>query len=123
MKKILLPLITIVLVAAGCTTKDLNVESKTSITTSYLYSTPEGLSRAAVGLYPKDRAIANQGESPEYAVLMFDYCTDLMIFRAGTAAGMARLDTPNSSTDVFKSIWNKYYSIIGKANEIIYYAE
>ncbi len=34
MKKILLPLITIVLVAAGCTTKDLNVESKTSITTS-----------------------------------------------------------------------------------------
>lgn len=123
MKKILLPLITIVLVAEGCTTKDLNVESKTSITTSYLYSTPEGLSRAAVGLYPKDRAIANQGESPEYAVLMFDYCTDLMIFRAGTAAGMARLDTPNSSTDVFKSIWNKYYSIIGKANEIIYYAE
>lgn len=123
MKKILLPIIALGVVAVSCTTKDLEVESRTSITTSYLYSTPEGLSRAAVGLYPKDRAIANTGECEEYTVLMFDYCTDLMVFRAGSAAGMARLDTPNSSTDIFKSIWNRYYSIIGKANEIIYYAE
>ena len=126
MKKILLPLIALGLVAAGCTTKDLTVESKTSITSSYLYSTPEGLSRAVVGLYPKDRAIATTGGgdgSEQYAVLMFDYCTDLMIFRAGTAAGFARLDSPNSSSSLFEEIWNRYYSIIGKANEIIYYAE
>lgn len=127
MKKIFTIIPTAILCISGiitsCTTKDLDVESKTSITSQFLYSTAEGLSRAAVGLYPKDRAIANQTEGEEYAVLMFDYSTDLMVFRAGSAAGMARLDTPNPTTAIFKSIWNRYYSIIGKANEIISAAE
>ena len=108
--------------ASSCTTDDLMVESQTSITSQFIYSTPEGLSRAVVGLYPKDRSVAT-GEAAEYCVLMMDYCTDLMIFRGGTAAGMARLDSPKADTDIFETLWNQWYQIIGKANEIIYYAE
>ena len=110
--------------ASSCTTDDLMVESQTSITSQFIYSTPEGLSRAVVGLYPKDRSMAtNSTESGNYAVMMMDYCTDIMIFRAGTQAGMARLDSPKSDTGIFEELWNQWYQIIGKANEIIYHAE
>lgn len=125
MKKILtysIAMLALALGASSCTTDDLMVESQTSITTQFVYSTPEGLSRAVVGLYPKDRSMAT-AEAPEYCVLMMDYCTDLMVFRGGTAAGMARLDTPTSTTGTFETLWNQWYQIIGKANEIIYHAE
>ena len=37
----------------------LNPESKTDITYNYLISTPDGLSRAVIGLYNMERQIAN----------------------------------------------------------------
>lgn len=126
MKKIyyIAPLAMLLLSLASCTEKDLIVESKTSITSNYLYSTPEGLGRAVAALYAKDRQIVTGGsEGDRFSVLMLDYCTDLMIFRGGTAAGFARLDSPTASTSTFSGIWNHFYSIIGKANEIIHYGE
>lgn len=125
MKKILtysIAMLALALGASSCTTDDLMVESQTSITTQFVYSTPEGLSRAVVGLYPKDRSIAT-GEAETYSALMMDYCTDLMVFRGGTAAGFARLDSPTAATGIIESFWNQLYQIIGKANEIIYHAE
>src|SRR5690606_19746712 len=100
----------------------LDVESKTSVTSSYLFSTPDGLSRAVVGLYVKDRSIAT-GTADEFIVVTMDYSTDLMVFRGGTAAGLARLDTHTPSTGLFANYWANYYQIIGKANEIITAAE
>lgn len=100
----------------------LDVESKTAVTSSYLLSTPDGLSRAVVGLYVKDRSIVT-GDASEFVVVSMDYSTDLMVFRGGTAAGLARLDTNTPSTDLFADFWARYYQIIGKANEIIAAAE
>ena len=102
----------------------LELESQTSITNSWLYETPEGLSRAVTGLYDMDRKCAeNPGEASDlYAVQMFDYCTDLMVFRAGTNAAMARL-TYTPSQGILNSFWTHHYGVIGKANEIIAAAE
>ena len=110
--------------ASSCTTDDLMVESQTSITSQFLYNTPEGLSRAVVGLYKKDRScVINQDEGGDYEHLMMDFQTDLMAYRAGNAAAMFRLNSAKSSTDKFKTVWERWYQIIGKANEVIYYAK
>ena len=106
------------LVGTGCKGL-LDVESQTSPTTDFLFTSPEGLSKAIIGLYPKDRTIANDSESELYAVLMFDYCTDLMVFRGGTAATFARLDNFKTSLAQFGTYWKQLYQIIGKSNEII----
>lgn len=102
----------------------LELESKTSITNSWLYETPEGLSRAVVGLYDMDRKTAERPGDGEdiYAAQMFDYCTDLLVFRAGTNAALQRL-TYNPSQGIFNSFWSHYYGLIGKANEVIAAAE
>ena len=101
----------------------LNPESKTDITYNYLISTPDGLSRAVIGLYNMERQIANGDGGNLYVVNMCDYNTDIMVFRAGTSAAIARLNTllPNNSD--IESFWTHHYSIIGKANEIIVSAE
>lgn len=117
--KIFLAIIaTLSLVGTGCS-KVLDVESQTKPTTEFLFNSPEGLSKAIIGLYPKDRTIANDNEAELYAVLMFDYCTDLMVFRGGTAATFARLDNFKTSLAQFGNYWKQLYQIIGKANEII----
>lgn len=102
----------------------LELESETSITNSWLYETPEGLSRAVVGLYDMDRKVAENPSEAEdlYAVQMFDYCTDLMVFRSGTNAAMARL-TYLPSQPILNKFWTHHYGVIGKANEIIEAAE
>ncbi len=119
--------ITVLAVAAMATLSAcddfLNPESKTDITYNYLITTPDGLSRAVVGLYKMERDLVKENESSLYAVNMCDYSTDLMVFRAGTSAALARLNTllPNNS-DVEK-FWTHHYAIIGKANEVIASAE
>ena len=80
----------------------LNPESKTNITVDYLTNSPDGLNRAAIGLYALDREIAkgadNGGSGNLYVVSMCDYTTDLMAFRAGTSTAIAKLENfmPNS---------------------------
>lgn len=105
----------------------LNPESKTNITVDYLTNSPDGLNRAAIGLYALDREIAkgadNGGSGNLYVVSMCDYTTDLMAFRAGTSTAIAKLENfmPNNS-DV-EAFWQQHYFIIGKANEVIAGAE
>ena len=101
----------------------LNVESKTNITTDYLTNSPDGLYRATIGLYNLERELAKGDGSNLYVVTMCDYTTDLMVYRGGTSAAIARLSTllPNNA-DV-ESFWQHHYFVIGKANEIITGAE
>ena len=90
----------------------LNPESKTDITYNYLISTPDGLSRAVIGLYNMERQIANGDGGNLYVVNMCDYNTDIMVFRAGTSAAIARLNTllPNNSD--IESFWTDRKSVV-----------
>ena len=100
----------------------LELESATDITSNWLYESPEGLSHAVVGLYNRERSLSKGTDNDHNAfiVLMCDYSTDLLVFRGGTEASSARLDnTLTASRKVFSEVWDHYYNIIGKANEII----
>ena len=101
----------------------LQEESKTSVTSNWLVSTPDGLNRMAVALYDEDRSLIRNGEGDLFAALMMDSSTDLLLFRSGNAAALCRLTNLNASNNFFQTVWTHYYGIIGKANEIIYYAE
>lgn len=115
-------LVTAFIAFISCNDK-LDLESKTSVTYDYLMSTPDGLSRAVVGLYDMDRDITSGNESNLFVVTMCDYNTDIMVFRAGTSASLARLTTVLPNDPNFESFWTHHYNIIGKANEIIANAE
>lgn len=101
----------------------LNPDSKTNITYNYLISTPDGLSRAVIGLYKMERDLAKENEGSLYVVNMCDYSTDLMVYRGGTAAALARLNNLLPNNSEVEKFWTHYYSIIGKANEVIISAE
>lgn len=101
----------------------LNIESKTDITSNYLSSTPEGLSRAVIGLYNLERGFTDGDESNLYVATMCDYSTDISVYRGGTSAALARLNTLLPNNPDVEKFWQHYYFIIGKANEIIAGAE
>lgn len=103
----------------GCSGDLLYVTSRTAPTSDFLYTSAEGLQKAVIGLYAKDRSLVTSNEAELYAVTMMDYCTDLMVFRGGTAATFARLDNFKTSTNQFNDYWKMHYTIIGKANEMI----
>ena len=48
----------------------LNPESKTNITIDYLTNSPDGLNRAAIGLYALDREIAKGADNVEAVICM-----------------------------------------------------
>lgn len=98
----------------------LELESKTDVTSAWLYSSPEGLELATVALYSLDRNIAAaNGESVNYAVQMLDFNTDLMVQRQGTADAIWKLQGFDATNSVVSGTWDHWYRIIGKANEII----
>ena len=104
----------------------LNLESETRVTSNYLYSSKEGLQRAIAGLYvyERDNFALSEGENPIlYLVQMMDYDTDILFFRAGNCADIARLNTMTSASEGVEAYWKEHYGIIGKANEIISSAE
>jgi len=124
MKKILFIMTAVAaLMSASCSPEILNTESNTSISSSYLSTSKEGLEMAVVGLYALDRYVYTHNYNYTYIITMCDYCTDLMIFRGGTAAGAARLDSQTAATDWIERYWTDAYAVIGKANEIIAAAE
>lgn len=117
---------TAVILAAGVLsscTQLLKEESKTAITSDWLVSTPEGLDRVVIALYDKDRSIVTSSEGDLFGSLMMDAGTDLLLYRGGGGAALARLSGLNSSNGNFKTVWSYYYQMIGKANEVIYNAE
>lgn len=105
----------------------LNLESKTSVTNNYLFTTPEGLNAATTGLYSLARELSggiDDNESNLYIVTMCDYNTDLMTLRGGVSTAIGRLNTSfTPSVGDVNTYWKHHYGIIGKANEIIASAE
>ena len=119
-------LIAAVLLSAGILsscTKMLQEESKTEVTSSWLVTTPDGLDRMVIALYDQDRSIIRDGEGDLFASLMMDSGTDILLYRSGSGAALARLSGLNASNENFRKVWERYYQIIGKANEVIYHAE
>lgn len=98
-------------------------ESKTSVTSNWLVSTPDGLDRMVIALYDKDRSLVRDGEGDLFASLMMDSSTDLLLYNSGSGAALARLSGLNASKQEFRKVWRHHYEIIGKANEVIWYAE
>ena len=116
--KLLLGIALAALAAVSC--KDaLYPECQTSPTTSYLFTSAEGLQKAAVGLYALDRALVNSNEGALFCVIMMDFSTDLMVNRTGTSNALANLDNVSSATSEFGNYWKTYYALSGRANEII----
>ena len=105
--------------------KMLQEESRTSITANWLKTTPEGLDKMVIALYERDRDRVRDfgGEGTFYQVMQLDCCTDIMLFHSGSAAQYARLSGATPSSTYFKQFWSHYYSLIGKANEVIDAAE
>lgn len=100
----------------------LKLESETSVTNNYLYTSKDGLQRAIAGLYVNERdMVANDSDESTiiYLLQTFDFSTDILLFRAGNCASVARLNTLNADSDVVEDFWKHHYTLIGKANEII----
>jgi hypothetical protein len=112
----------------GCT--DFLIEkNETDLNTDFVYNTPEGIGFAVVALYSKERNLSGEGNAegslPASTLLSGD---DITFTRAGESTGEwqgpawyepSKLNSNNGDVEGF---WKYNYNIIGKANEIIFYA-
>ena len=123
MKKIflILAIIATYIILPSCTDM-LEEDNKVKVSSSYVYSTPDGLRRASIALYNIERTILQVSNAGLFAALMFDAPSDLMICRTGDGVEFFRTNYLSSSTLIL-SYWTNRYDIIGKANEIIFNAE
>lgn len=104
-----------------CSCEDfLTEESKSSTTVDYLQSTPEGLLNECIALYNVDRSMIPNSESTVYSVLI-DRGTDIDVFRGGGGATFFRYNDIQPTNGEVAYVWQFYYNIIGKTNEIIKY--
>ncbi|MBO9151343.1 RagB/SusD family nutrient uptake outer membrane protein [Chitinophaga sp. GCM10012297] len=125
MRKICNLMIFAVLFFTGCKDQLLE-ESKTNLTLVELYSTPQGLQKAMTGLYileqrgPRDGAWWDGAE-----VLSIIGGTDITVANGGPGNGYRTYDPieMQNGGGVAATIWKYHYSVIGKANEIIFYGE
>ena len=113
---------------AGCA-KFLDENNKTDLNTDFIYNTPEGIGFAVTALYTIERNISDfgNGEGSLIAATLMGG-DDLTFTRAGESSGEwsgsswydpTKLNSANKDTEGY---WNYNYRIIGKANEIIFYA-
>jgi hypothetical protein len=112
----------VILLGLGSCSRYLNLEDETSVTNSYLYANSDGIQRAVVGLYGLERYYFVLGGGDvvyPYLVQMLDYDTDIIFFRAGSGADIARLDNMSPTSGYVNFLWSACYQVIGKANEII----
>ncbi len=120
----------IYLILAGLTlfncTGYLDEESKTTLTVDALYSTAEGIEKAVTVLYvieqrgPRDGAWWDGAE-----MLSIIGGTDITLMNGGPANGYRTYDPieMQNGEGVATNIWKYHYTVIAKANEIIYYGE
>lgn len=107
----------------------LDEKNETDLNTDFIYNTPEGIGFAVTALYTIERDLANYGNSeqslPASSLLGGD---DITFTRAGESSGewqgpawydQTKLNSANKDVEGF---WNYNYKLIGKANEIIFYA-
>ncbi|OYU84524.1 MAG: hypothetical protein CFE24_06450 [Flavobacterium sp. BFFFF2] len=112
----------------GCT-HFLDENSPTDLNNDFIYKTPEGLQFAVVAMYNFQRDMANfgagEGSLPANSLIGGD---DITFTRAGESlgdwAGCTKYD-PNYLNSLNKDVegyWNYNYKLVGRANEIAFYA-
>lgn len=118
----------VAIVSFGCS-DFLDEKNETDLNTDFIYNTPEGIGFAVTALYSIQRDIANYGASEQSlqasSLIGGD---DITFTRAGESlgewTGPAWYDPTklNSANKDAEGYWIYNYKIIGKANEIIFYA-
>ena len=123
MKKIIINfwIISMIFTGAGC--EDfLYEEHEVRPTTEFIFTTAEGLNRAVTALYSYHRRIIMEGESAHWVGA--DLGTDIILYRGGTASALGTYSTSlTASLTHCEFYWNHFYYIIGRANEVVYYAK
>lgn len=107
----------------------LEEKNETDLNTDFVYNTPEGIGFAVVALYSKERDLSIAG-NPENSLAVSTLLSgdDITFTRAGESSGEwqgpAYYDPTflNSDNGDVEGFWKYNYNIIGKANEIIFYA-
>ena len=94
----------------------------------FLYSTPEGLESAVVGLYNLNRSYIERGAgNNDHRALIIQAKSDLTAGRAGEVALYARLgwgrDLSTGGLGGYSHYWRNYYRVIDRSNAIIAAAE
>ena len=115
-------------VSFGCS-DFLEEKNETDLNADFIYNTPEGIGFAVTALYSIQRDLANYGASEQSlqasSLIGGD---DITFTRAGESLGEwigpawydpTKLNSANKDAEGY---WLYNYKIIGKANEIIYYA-
>jgi hypothetical protein len=116
------------LVLCGCS-KFLDEKNQTDLNTDFIYKTPEGIGFAVTALYTIERNVSDFGNG-EGSLLTSSLLggDDITFTRAGESSGEwsgpswydpTKLNSANKDTEGY---WNYNYKIIGKTNEIIFYA-
>ena len=100
--------------------------SETSV--DFLYSTPEGLENAVVGLYNLNRSYIERGAgNNDHRALIIQAKSDLTTGRAGEVALYARLgwgrDLSTGGLGGYSHYWRNYYRVIDRCNAVIQAAE
>ncbi len=109
---------------SGCT--DFLIEENPSeVTTEFLYNTEDGLQAAVTGLYNLERAMVDDNESSDFAVVAGDCGTDIDFMRAALNQCVARYrpDLSFPTQGVVSNWWKKEYRLIERTNNIITYGE
>lgn len=106
----------------------LDEEHETQITVDAIYSNPEALSKASVGLYYLHRRIVRDPGLNNSSEMFVGFLrgTDIEISRNGTTGSTAfgyYRPVELNTYRYHQRYWDIYYNIIGKANEIVFYGE
>ena len=94
----------------------------------FLYSTPEGLESAVVGLYDLNRAYIERGAgNNDHRALIVQAKSDLVAGRTGEIALYARLgwgaDLSSGGLGGYSHYWRNYYRVVDRCNAVIAAAE
>ena len=122
------PLLLLLLLTVSACEDFLADELLSETSADFLYSTPEGLENAVVGLYTLNRAyIERDAGNNDHRALIIQAKSDLTAGRAGEVALYARLgwgaDLSTGGLGGYSHYWRNYYRVVDRCNAVIAAAE
>ncbi len=116
-----------ILIQLSCSKEFLDETAYTDVTLDYIYTTPEGLDAALVGLYQVHRSLYNSNFGESQRAIIMPAKSDLAVVRAGQIALWAQLRWGHSPDGyqgtLLHAFWKHHYKVIDRANAIIKNAE